>query len=137
MGGRNWKALHRVSYVVAASAVVHYFWLVKADINVPSLYALILLGMLGARLIDSPRMSHRHANHAGGGSPLASGLSGSASVSLPLPMTTQPPPRHEGSNAILNAVAAKPARNQSGGNNGNSHPAPAGPAQDRITGLPE
>jgi len=40
--GRRWKKLHRLVYVVAICAVLHYFWLVKADLFWPSVYAAIL-----------------------------------------------------------------------------------------------
>ena len=32
---RNWKRLHRLAYVVPALAVVHFWWLVKADVLEP------------------------------------------------------------------------------------------------------
>jgi DMSO/TMAO reductase YedYZ heme-binding membrane subunit len=32
MGGRNWR-LRRLIYVTAVAGVVHYWWLVKADIG--------------------------------------------------------------------------------------------------------
>ena len=32
LGGRTWRRLHRLVYVAAALGVVHYWWLVKADI---------------------------------------------------------------------------------------------------------
>ena len=50
MGGRNWQMLHRLAYPVVAAAVVHYFWLVKLDITKPSIYAILLLSLLFARL---------------------------------------------------------------------------------------
>ena len=50
MGGRNWKALHRLIYPAGIAAVFHYFWLVKRDVTIPSYYALILLALLFARL---------------------------------------------------------------------------------------
>jgi len=67
LGGRNWQRLHRLSYLVAASAVLHYFWLVKRDISLPSLYAVILIVLLGARLIRhgrKPRTSVAFGNAA-------------------------------------------------------------------------
>ncbi len=47
--GRNWKKLHRLAYVIPALGVVHYWWLVKADIREPLLYAVLLGGLLGWR----------------------------------------------------------------------------------------
>jgi len=47
LGGRRWRALHRLVYVTAAFGVIHYWWLVKADITLPAAYA-CLLGLLFA-----------------------------------------------------------------------------------------
>jgi len=46
--GRNWQRLHKLVYVVAALAVLHFLWLVKADHREPALYlgALIVLMLL-------------------------------------------------------------------------------------------
>lgn len=40
--GRNWQRLHRLVYVIAVCAVLHFFWLVKADLYSPTIYAVIL-----------------------------------------------------------------------------------------------
>ena len=45
MGGRRWQALHRLIYLSAVAAVVHYYWLVKSDIRLPALYG-SLVGLL-------------------------------------------------------------------------------------------
>ena len=50
LGGRNWRRLHRLAYVAAAAAVVHFWWLVKADVTEPALYGAVLAGLLGARV---------------------------------------------------------------------------------------
>jgi sulfoxide reductase heme-binding subunit YedZ len=50
LGGRNWRALHRLIYAAAIAAVVHYWWLVKADVSMPRYYALTLGALLAARL---------------------------------------------------------------------------------------
>lgn len=42
MGGRRWRQLHRLIYLAAIAAVVHYYWLVKSDIRQPLLYAAIV-----------------------------------------------------------------------------------------------
>ena len=49
LGGRRWRLLHRLIYVSAASAVVHYLWLVKADTLRPVAYGTILAALLGFR----------------------------------------------------------------------------------------
>ena len=48
--GRSWKKLHRLVYVAAGLAVVHYLWLVKSDYTEPAVYGAILLGLLVLRL---------------------------------------------------------------------------------------
>ena len=50
LGGKRWQALHRLVYVSAVAAVVHYLWLVKADIRPPAFYAAVLLLLLGYRV---------------------------------------------------------------------------------------
>ncbi|MBK8286982.1 MAG: sulfoxide reductase heme-binding subunit YedZ [Ahniella sp.] len=40
--GRSWQKLHRLVYVAAVLAVLHFFWLVKADLREPAVYAGIL-----------------------------------------------------------------------------------------------
>jgi len=47
--GRRWQTLHRLSYVAAVTAVVHFWWLVKADIFEPQMVALALSVLLGFR----------------------------------------------------------------------------------------
>jgi len=47
--GRNWKKLHQLVYVIGAFGVLHYLWLVKADVREPIIYAVILLILLGYR----------------------------------------------------------------------------------------
>lgn len=49
LGGRTWRRLHRLAYVTAALGVVHYWWLVKADIRPPRNYAIVLGVLLFAR----------------------------------------------------------------------------------------
>ena len=50
LGGKRWAALHRLIYVSAIAGVVHYYWLVKADISRPIIYAGIVAILLGVRL---------------------------------------------------------------------------------------
>jgi methionine sulfoxide reductase heme-binding subunit len=50
MGGRRWNALHKLIYVTAVLAVIHYWWLVKADIRLPEMYAGIVALLLGLRV---------------------------------------------------------------------------------------
>jgi sulfoxide reductase heme-binding subunit YedZ len=49
LGGKRWNALHRLVYVSAVAGVVHYYWLVKADIRRPLIYGAVVVTMLGVR----------------------------------------------------------------------------------------
>jgi len=48
--GRRWGQLHRLVYPAAMLAVLHFTWLVKADLREPLAYAAVLAVLLGARL---------------------------------------------------------------------------------------
>jgi sulfoxide reductase heme-binding subunit YedZ len=50
LGGKRWNLLHRLAYMAGITAVVHYYWLVKADVSSPLLYATIVTLLLGFRL---------------------------------------------------------------------------------------
>ncbi len=51
LGGKRWKALHRLAYLVAVAGVVHYYMLVKADVTQPVAFAVALAVLLGYRLV--------------------------------------------------------------------------------------
>src|ERR1700736_5810359 len=51
MGGERWQALHRLIYFSAAAGVIHYVWLVKADLKKPLEYAFVLAVLILYRLI--------------------------------------------------------------------------------------
>lgn len=57
LGGRNWQRLHRLVYLIAALAVLHYWFhkLAKNNIADPAFYAVILGLLLGARLVHWSR----------------------------------------------------------------------------------
>jgi sulfoxide reductase heme-binding subunit YedZ len=46
LGGKRWQKLHRLIYLSAAAGVVHFIWLVKADLRKPLTYGAILLVLL-------------------------------------------------------------------------------------------
>jgi methionine sulfoxide reductase heme-binding subunit len=48
--GKRWKPLHRLVYLAAALAVVHFVWLVKSDIRLPLAYGAVLALLLALRL---------------------------------------------------------------------------------------
>ena len=49
--GRRWQLLHRLIYVSAIAACLHFIWKVKVVIGEPVYYAAILAALLGFRLI--------------------------------------------------------------------------------------
>lgn len=51
LGGKRWQALHKLIYFSAAAGVIHYIWLVKADIRKPLEYASVLGLLLMIRAI--------------------------------------------------------------------------------------
>jgi len=46
----RWTQLHRLVYLIAMIAVLHFWWMVKADTREPMIYAIILAALLGYRL---------------------------------------------------------------------------------------
>jgi sulfoxide reductase heme-binding subunit YedZ len=48
--GRRWKRLHRAVYAIGVLGVLHYLWLVKADLLEPAIYGGILAVLLGLRV---------------------------------------------------------------------------------------
>jgi methionine sulfoxide reductase heme-binding subunit len=51
LGGKRWQLLHRLIYFSAAAGVIHYLWLVKADLKKPLEYAAVLAVLLLYRLV--------------------------------------------------------------------------------------
>ncbi|HEY0759954.1 MAG TPA: protein-methionine-sulfoxide reductase heme-binding subunit MsrQ [Acidisarcina sp.] len=51
LGGKRWQALHRIVYVSAVAAVVHYWWKVKPGDRTPLQITIILAILLLARLV--------------------------------------------------------------------------------------
>jgi sulfoxide reductase heme-binding subunit YedZ len=47
---RRWAQLHKLIYAAGALGVLHYIWLVKADLREPLIYAAILAVLLGMRV---------------------------------------------------------------------------------------
>ena len=61
LGFKTWKRTHRLVYLAAALAVVHFVWRVKADLRRPLLFAVIFLVLLAARLPGWVREARRRA----------------------------------------------------------------------------
>ncbi len=57
--GKHWLVLHRSVYCVAILAIIHYWWLVKADILWPAIYGSVLCVLLGDRIFLSYRKRQR------------------------------------------------------------------------------
>ena len=53
--GRRWAPLHRLIYVIAVLAIIHYWMAVKLDIRGPAIYGAILALLLGWRWRESRR----------------------------------------------------------------------------------
>ena len=51
LGGRRWKALHRLVYVAVLLAAVHYVMATKVALTAPLLHAVAALALLGLRLL--------------------------------------------------------------------------------------
>jgi len=61
LGFNTWKRIHRLAYLAAALAVVHFVWRVKADLRRPLLFAAIFLALLAVRLPGWVRAARRSA----------------------------------------------------------------------------
>jgi sulfoxide reductase heme-binding subunit YedZ len=57
MGGKNWNLLHRLIYITAMAAVLHYYW--KVSIKLPPVnprnYAILLAVLFGIRIWRATR----------------------------------------------------------------------------------
>jgi len=52
LGGKRWRALHRLAYIAAILGVIHYYMQVKADVRQPLVFAAVLTLLLGYRLVE-------------------------------------------------------------------------------------
>ena len=86
LGPLRWRRLHRLVYAAGICGVLHYLWLVKADLREPLVYAGVLAVLLGARLPIAARwMQARRSKSAGrrGGAPGSGGTSRDARIANP------------------------------------------------------
>jgi sulfoxide reductase heme-binding subunit YedZ len=51
LGFVRWKRIHRLVYVAAGLAAVHFLWRVKQDLREPLIYATVLAVLLVVRLV--------------------------------------------------------------------------------------
>jgi len=49
LGGKRWNLLHRLIYFSALGGIIHYIWLVKADIRKPLQYGAVLAILMAFR----------------------------------------------------------------------------------------
>ena len=61
LGGTRWRRLHRLVYVAGVLAVLHFTWLVKADVLTPVLFGVVLGALLLYRLGSRRRARIRPA----------------------------------------------------------------------------
>ena len=55
LGGKRWNLLHRLIYITALAAVLHYFWKVKLDTTYPVYYGILMAVLLAARVVQRVR----------------------------------------------------------------------------------
>ncbi len=53
LGFKRWKLLHRLAYVAAGLAVIHFVWRVKKDLTQPLTYGTLLALVLAARVVEA------------------------------------------------------------------------------------
>ncbi len=51
LGGKRWQQLHRLTYVVCALGLLHYWWQIKYDMSHILLLTLIFVGLMALRRI--------------------------------------------------------------------------------------
>ncbi len=64
--GSRWQVLHRLAYLAAVTGVLHYWWLVKADIRQPRQFAVAVVALLAYRAwaIAGRRLGRRSRGRA-------------------------------------------------------------------------
>lgn len=63
LGFPRWKRLHRLVYLAAALAVIHFVWRVKSDLRQPLIYAFVLAVLLFVRAVDWARGAREPERH--------------------------------------------------------------------------
>jgi len=59
LGGKRWRAIHRLVYVIPVLGVIHFTWAQKKDIRLPLAYAAVLGGIFLVRLVQWARARAR------------------------------------------------------------------------------
>ncbi len=63
LGGKRWRALHRLVYVVPVLGVIHFTWAQKKDISLPLVYALVLGIIFAVRLAQYAMAKAQSTGH--------------------------------------------------------------------------
>lgn len=63
--GRRWQSLHRLAYVAALGAVIHFWWLVKEDITEPRRWLMVVTLLLALRVWWAWKRRAPRVVHAG------------------------------------------------------------------------
>ncbi|HRP09356.1 MAG TPA: protein-methionine-sulfoxide reductase heme-binding subunit MsrQ [Gemmatimonadales bacterium] len=50
LGGKRWQQVHRLAYLAATLAVLHFLWLVKRDVTRPVVAGIVVIALLALRL---------------------------------------------------------------------------------------
>jgi sulfoxide reductase heme-binding subunit YedZ len=62
--GKNWRRLHNLVYVAACLVIIHFVWLVKADIRQPLAFGAVVAALLALRLPPVKRAARMLAERA-------------------------------------------------------------------------
>ncbi len=62
--GKNWRRLHNLVYVAACLVIIHFVWLVKADIREPLAFGFVVAALLALRLTPVKRAARMLADRA-------------------------------------------------------------------------
>lgn len=69
LGARRWQALHRLVYVAAGLALLHFWWKVKADTREPAIYLAVFALLLAARWLAPRRRARPGLSSAAAAAP--------------------------------------------------------------------
>ena len=62
--GKTWRSLHNLVYVAACLVIIHFVWLVKADIREPLAFGFVVAALLALRLTPVKRAARMLADRA-------------------------------------------------------------------------
>lgn len=61
LGGKRWRNLHKLVYVIVPLGVTHHWMMVKKDLTEPMIHAVILIALLGWRVVAARRAARHNA----------------------------------------------------------------------------